>query len=87
MAEKIKLEIVTPSEMVISQDVDEVTATGSEGEFGVLPGHCHMLSTLKEGPVSYKDGNSTGSFELGGGYAEVGPNKVTILVETAESSG
>ena len=86
MAEKIKLEIVTPDAMVISQDVDEVTATGSEGEFGVLPGHCHMLSTLKEGSLSYKDGNNTGSFELGGGYAEVGPNKVTILADSAEKS-
>jgi F-type H+-transporting ATPase subunit epsilon len=86
MAEKIKLEIVTPNAMVISQDVDEVTVTGTEGEFGVLPGHCHMLSTLKDGPITYKNGSSTGSFELGGGYAEVGPNKVTILVETAESS-
>jgi F-type H+-transporting ATPase subunit epsilon len=84
MAEKIKIEIVTPDTLVVSAEVDEITATGTEGEFGVLPGHCHMLSSLKVGAVSYKDGNEEKQLALGGGYAEVGPDKVTILAETAE---
>lgn len=84
MAEKIKLEIVTPESMMVSEEVDEITVTGTEGEFGVLPGHCHMLSSLKVGQVNYKKDNSEQYLSLGGGYAEVGPEKVTILAETAE---
>ncbi|MDH3972862.1 MAG: F0F1 ATP synthase subunit epsilon [Deltaproteobacteria bacterium] len=84
MAEKIKLEIVTPEAMMVSEEVDEITVTGTEGEFGVLPGHCHMLSSLKIGQVNYKNGNVEQYMSLGGGYAEVGPDKVTILAETAE---
>ena len=84
MAEKIKIEIVTPDALVVSAEVDEITASGTEGEFGVLPGHCHMLSSLKVGAVNYKDGSVVRHLALGGGYAEVGPEKVTILAETAE---
>ena len=84
MAEKIKIEIVTPDALVVSAEVDEITATGTEGEFGVLPGHCHMLTSLKVGAVSYKDGTIVKHLAIGGGYAEVGPDKVTILAETAE---
>ncbi len=86
MAEKIKVEIVTPDAMVVSEEVDEITAAGTEGEFGVLPGHCHMVSSLKIGAVSYKNGNDVKYLAVGGGYAEVGPDKVTILAETAELS-
>ena len=84
MAEKIKIEIVTPDSLVVSTEVDEINASGTEGEFGVLPGHCHMLSSLKVGAVNYKDGSVVRHIALGGGYAEVGPDKVTILAETAE---
>lgn len=84
MAEKIKIEIVTPDALVVSAEVDEITASGTEGEFGVLPGHCHMLTSLKVGAVNYKDGSVIKHLSLGGGYAEVGPEKVTILAETAE---
>ena len=49
MAGKILLEVVTPEKQLLSQQVDEVIAPGSEGEFGVLPGHCHFLSTLRIG--------------------------------------
>lgn len=86
MAEKIKVEIVTPEAMVASEEVDEITVSGAEGEFGVLPGHCHMLSALKVGGVSYKSGGAVKYLALGGGYAEVGPDKVTILAESAEFS-
>lgn len=78
------LEIVTPQAMMVSEEVDEITVTGTEGEFGVLPGHCHMLSSLKIGQISYKSGNASKLLSLGGGYADVGPDKVTILAETAE---
>ena len=87
MADKIKIEIVTPDAMVVSDEVDEITVTGAAGEFGVLPGHCHMLSSLKIGEVNYKNENVVKYIALGSGYAEVGPDKITILAETAELSG
>ena len=84
MAEKIKLEIVTPDAIVVSEDVDEVTASGTEGEFGVLPGHCRMLVALDVGEMSYRRDGGAVYLSIGGGYAEVGPDKVTVLAETAE---
>lgn len=84
MSDKIRMEIVTPAAMLASEDVDEITAPGVEGEFGVLPGHCHMLSSLRIGELSYKTGDAVKYLAVGGGYAEVGPDRVTILAETAE---
>ena len=56
MAGKILLEVVTPEKQLLSQQVDEVIAPGSEGEFGVLPGHCHFLSTLRIGELLVQKG-------------------------------
>jgi len=83
---KLKLEIVTPHGLVYSDEVDEVVAQGSEGEFGVLPQHIHFLTTLKIGMLTYKIGNETGHFFVNWGYAEVGPDKVLILADSAEKS-
>ncbi|MEK7308808.1 MAG: F0F1 ATP synthase subunit epsilon [Nitrospirota bacterium] len=85
-AKKLKLEIVTPHGLVFSDDVDEVVASGSEGEFGVLPNHINFLTTLKVGMLVYKKGSETGYFFVNGGYAEVGPDKVLILADSAERS-
>jgi F-type H+-transporting ATPase subunit epsilon len=82
--EKIHLEIVTPERVVVSEDVDSVNAPGALGEFGVLPGHTPMLTTLTIGRVSYRAGGRTTDLAIAWGYAEVGPEKVTILAETAE---
>ena len=54
MAEKLKVELVTPYKKVLSEEVDEITATGALGEFGVLPGHAPFLTSLKIGELSYK---------------------------------
>ncbi len=87
MAEgKILLEIVTPQGLVFSEEVDEVTATGSEGEFGVLPGHVPFVTTLKIGMLTCKKGNETRYFFVNWGYAEVGAEKVMILADSAERS-
>ena len=86
MAEKLKLDIVTPYGHVFTDEVDEVVASGSEGEFGVLPEHVPFLTTLKVGMLTYKKGTETGIFFIGSGYAEVGPDKVTILADSAEKS-
>jgi len=87
MAEgKLLLEIVTPQGLVYSGEVDEVTASGSEGEFGVLPGHVPFVTTLKIGMLACKKGNETKFFFVSWGYAEVGPDKVMILADSAERS-
>jgi len=84
MENKILLEIVTPERALIKEWVDEVTAPGTEGEFGVLPGHTPFLTTLKIGEIFYKKGNATKYLAVSWGYAEVGPSQVTILAEAAE---
>ncbi|HDH53503.1 MAG TPA: F0F1 ATP synthase subunit epsilon [Nitrospirae bacterium] len=60
--------------------------SGSEGEFGVLPEHVPFLTTMKIGLLTYKKGSETGRFFINQGYAEVGPDKVTILADSAEKS-
>ncbi|MBI4847562.1 MAG: F0F1 ATP synthase subunit epsilon [Nitrospirae bacterium] len=86
MAEKLKLDIVTPYGHVFTDEVDEIVAAGSEGEFGVLPEHVPFLTTLKVGMLTYKKGSETGYFFISGGYSEVGPDNVTILADSAERS-
>lgn len=86
MAETILLEIVTPDRLVLSEEVDEVTAPGVEGEFGVLPGHTPFLTTLKIGELVYRKGKETHHVVVSWGYAEVTPKKVTVLAETAEAA-
>ena len=86
MAGKILLEVVTPERQLLSQQVDEVIAPGSEGEFGVLPGHCHFLSTLRIGELRYRVDNQTHHMAILWGYAEVTPTKVTVMAEVAEKA-
>lgn len=86
MAEKIKLEIVTPYSKVLDEMVDEVTATGKLGEFNVLPGHSPFLTSLKIGELSYKNGGIAHSMALNWGYFEVRDDKIIVLVQTAEKA-
>ncbi len=82
---KMLLEIVAPSRQVVrSEHVDEVIAPGSEGEFGVLPGHTPYLTTLKVGMLSYREGTTWHHLAVDWGYAEVGPDRVVILAEGAD---
>ncbi len=84
---KMLLEIVAPSRQVVrSERVDEVIAPGSEGEFGVLPGHTPFLTTLTVGELSYREGDQWHYLAVDWGYAEVGPNRVIILAEGADRS-
>lgn len=87
MAETFLLEIVTPSRKLLSKEVEEMTGPGFNGEFGVLPGHTQFLTVLKPGEISFKKGSETESYAVGRGYAEVLPDKTTVLVDTAESKG
>ena len=86
MPGKFLLEVVTPEKLLLSQQVDEVIAPGSEGEFGVLVGHCHFLSTLRIGELRYRIDQETHSMAVLWGFAEVTPTKVTIMAEVAEKA-
>lgn len=83
---KLLLEIVTPHGLVFSGNVDEITAAGTDGEFGVLPGHAYFATTLEIGILTYRIGSEKKFFFINQGYAEVGPDKVFILSDSAEAS-
>jgi F-type H+-transporting ATPase subunit epsilon len=86
MSEKLKLQLVTPYKKVLSTEVDEVTAPGSVGELGILPGHTPLLTTLAIGELSYKQGNEHFHVAVNWGYLEVEDEQVNVLVETAEAA-
>jgi F-type H+-transporting ATPase subunit epsilon len=84
VADRLALEIATPTRLVVADSVDEVVAPGSEGYFGVLPGHAPFLTTLGIGEVTYRKGRDESHVAVAGGFAEVRNDKVIILADTAE---
>jgi len=84
MADKINLEIVTPTKVVLNTEVDVVAAPGALGEFGVLPGHVPFITTLNPGIVKYSEGSSEKTFFIPGGIFNVESDKAKILTESAE---
>jgi F-type H+-transporting ATPase subunit epsilon len=84
VADRLTLELATPMRLLLSESVDEVVAPGSEGYFGVLPGHAPFLTTLGIGLVTYKIGREEHHVVVSGGFAEVRNDKVIILADTAE---
>ncbi len=85
MAKELFLEVVTPQKAVVSEEAQLVVAPGSEGEFGVLKGHTTFLTSLKTGMLRYQDTSGKDRYLfVNGGFAEVLPDKVTILAESAE---
>lgn len=84
MASQIRLEVVTPERMVVSQEVDEVTVPGFDGELGVLPEHTYLMSLLQTGVLSYRTHGDRSLLAVSGGYVEVRPDRVTVLTEVAE---
>jgi F-type H+-transporting ATPase subunit epsilon len=87
MADKIILRLVTPGRLLLDEEVDEVTAPGVLGEFGVLPNHIAFLTLLAPGELSYKQGAERTRLAIGGGYAEVLGNVMTVLADAAEFAG
>jgi F-type H+-transporting ATPase subunit epsilon len=81
---KLTLEIVTPERSLASEQVDEVQLPGSEGYFGVLPGHTPLLATLQVGELWYRIGQTTHYVAIAFGFAEVLPDRVTVLAQIAE---
>jgi F-type H+-transporting ATPase subunit epsilon len=84
MAERLTLELATPTRMVVAETVDEVVVPGSEGYFGVLPGHAPLLATLGIGELTYRIGRDERHVVVAGGFAEVRNDKVIVLADTAE---
>ncbi len=81
---QIHLEVVTPTGLIVNDDVDIVVAPGVDGEFGILANHAPFLSTVKTGTLRYSKDNSTRYLMVSGGFAEVSNNKATFLVESAD---
>jgi F-type H+-transporting ATPase subunit epsilon len=81
---KLSLEIVTPDRALVHATVDEVQLPGSEGYFGVLPGHTPLLASLSVGEMWYRIGSEVHYLSLAFGFAEVLPDRVTVLAQIAE---
>ncbi len=80
----LTLEIVTPDRSVVAEKVDEVEIPGAEGYFGVLSGHTPLLAMLQVGELWYRKGSETVYMSIAFGFAEVLPDRVTILAQLAE---
>jgi F-type H+-transporting ATPase subunit epsilon len=81
---KLNLEVVTPAGIIAEVEADIVVAPGTEGEFGVLPGHINFLSGIVPGELRYTDGDKTQYMSISSGFAEVSNDKVSVLVDSAE---
>jgi F-type H+-transporting ATPase subunit epsilon len=84
MPDTFQLEIVTPEKMVIRDVAEEMQIPGKNGYLGILPGHAPLITELAVGEISYRNDGSTHYLALAWGFAEVLPDQVTILAETAE---
>ena len=80
----LNLEIITPEQTVIKEEVDMVEAKGANGEFGILPGHTQFLTTLEIGEIRYMKDGVTTYLSASNGFAEVVEDKVVMLLDTAE---
>ena len=84
MADKLKLEMITPYGEILATEVDDVVAPGVMGEVGVLPGHRSMLALLQVGEFSYLQKGKRNFVAVNWGYVDVHQDRVTVMVETAE---
>ena len=83
MADILRLRLVTPERLLLDEEVDEVTAPGTVGEFGVFPDHTTFLSSLQPGRLSYKQNGQAQSLAVSDGFAEVVDNLMTVLCAEA----
>jgi F-type H+-transporting ATPase subunit epsilon len=84
MPDTFQLEIVTPEKMVVKDVAEEAQIPGSNGYLGILPGHAPLITDLAVGKIAYRNNGITHHLSVAWGFAEVLPDKVTILAETAE---
>jgi len=84
MADKLQFELVSPEKLLLSEQVALVVIPGSEGNFGVLPGHTLLISTVRPGVIEVYEGNTvTERIFVSGGFAEVTPERCTVLADEA----
>ena len=81
---KLQLQIVSADRMLVNESVDEVVIPGADGYFGVLPGHTPLLALLQVGQLWYRHGQEIHYLVIAFGFAEVQPDRVTILAQMAE---
>jgi F-type H+-transporting ATPase subunit epsilon len=82
---KLKLTVVTPERTVLEQDADSVQIPGELGYLGILPGHAPLITTLKTGVLSYRDGAAEGALAISAGFAQVVNDAVRVLADSAEA--
>ncbi len=80
MADTFQFELVAPEKLIYSDDIEFVVVPGAEGDFGVLPGHALLLSTVRPGIIEiFENDKPKERYFVGGGFAEVTPERCTIL--------
>jgi len=84
MPDTFQLEIVTPERLVVKEAAEEIQIPGQNGYLGILPGHAPLITELAVGEITYRAHGETHTLSLAWGFAEVLPDKVTILAQTAE---
>jgi F-type H+-transporting ATPase subunit epsilon len=84
LPQRLQLQIVSADRLLVNETVDEVEIPGTEGYFGVLPGHTPLLATLQVGELWYRQGQEKHYLVIAFGFAEVQPDRVTILAQIAE---
>lgn len=84
MADKLNLEVITPEKLALREQVDEVVVPGLGGELGILPDHTPLISQLKTGILSYRQGGEKKQMHVSGGFVEVTPDRVSVLSDVAE---
>lgn len=82
MADRLRLRVYTPESELVDRDVREVTAEGAWGQIGILPDHAAMVTALEPGILSFRENGRVVRLELGGGFAEVRDNVVTVLADS-----
>jgi F-type H+-transporting ATPase subunit epsilon len=84
MADTFQLEIVTPEKLVVKDSAEEAQIPATTGYIGILPGHAPLITELGAGEISYRSGGRLHRYATAWGFAEVLPNRVTVLAETVE---
>ena len=84
MADTFQLEVVTPEKILVKDSAEEMQLPGKNGYLGILPGHAPLITELAIGKMTYRNGGTTHVLSMAWGFAEVLPDKVTVLAELAE---
>lgn len=88
MAGTLRLQVVTPERPVVDEAADSVELPGAEGYLGILPGHTPLITLLKTGVLSFRrPGGGESAYAISAGFAEIGPERVAVLADSAQAPG